>query len=82
MAIDYMLISLFLFLGVCFGLATFHHRHLFSEGPTKSEPSDAKSILDGRIFWILVCALLWPILVLTGVNTAWILAKRRKQLEK
>jgi len=82
MAIEYMLISLFLFSGVCFGLATFPHRHLFSEGPTKSKPSDPNSLLEGRFFWILICTWLWPILVLTGVNTAWILAKRRKQLEK
>ncbi|MBP7920287.1 MAG: hypothetical protein KAZ43_01040 [Limnohabitans sp.] len=55
---------------------------MFSEGPTKSDSADASSVLEGRAFWVLIATWLWPILVLTGINTAFILAKRQKQLKK
>lgn len=35
MSYENIAIPLYLFLGVCFGFATFSHRHLFSEGPDK-----------------------------------------------
>jgi len=27
----------------------------------------------------MVCTFLWPIMILTGINSAWILAKRKRQ---
>ena len=78
----YTFICLFLFFGACFGFATYSQRHLFSEGPRKILDSDKSSFLDGRVFWIMVCTCLWPIMVITGINTAWILYKRRKQSQK
>jgi hypothetical protein len=78
----YTLICLFLFFGACFGFATYSQRHLFSEGPRKASDSDQTSFFDGRVFWIMVCTCLWPIMVITGINTAWILFKRRKQSQK
>ena len=79
---EYIFICLFLIFGACFGFATYSQRHLFSEGPRKAADSDQKSPLEGRIFWIMVCAFLWPIMVITRINTAWILFKRRKQSQK
>jgi len=76
------LICLFLVAGICFGFATFPYRHLFSEGPTKADDSESTSILEGRVFWILICTWLWPILLMTGINTAWIFAKRKRQVRK
>jgi len=78
----YIFLCLFLFFGACFGFATYSQRHLFSEGPRKILDSDQPSFLDGRVFWIMVCSCLWPIMVITGINTAWILYKRRKQSKK
>ena len=75
-------ICLFLFLGTCFGFATYSYRHLFSEGPQRAQESDSSSFLESRVFWIMVCTWLWPIMVITGINTAWILSKRKKQAQK
>jgi len=75
---ELIVISLFLFFGVCFGFATFTNRHLFSEGPEKPEGADQTSPLEGRVFWVLICTWLWPIMVITGLNTAWVLSKRKK----
>jgi len=82
MTAEYIVICVYLFAGVCFGLVTYSHRHLFSEGPTKSNNADARSVLEGHAFWVLIATWLWPILVITGINTAFILAKRQKQLKK
>ena len=78
MSFETILIPLYLFLGVCFGFATFSHRHLFSEGPDKESKAEQASVLEGRVFWIMICTWLWPIMVLTGLNSAYILAKRKK----
>ena len=75
-------ICLFLFLGACFGFASYANRHLFSEGPQKATTSNHNSFLESRIFWIMVCTWLWPIMVITGINTALILSKRKKQAQK
>jgi hypothetical protein len=75
---EQIVISLYLLLGVCFGLATFSNRHLFSEGPDKETQTEQASELQGRLFWTLICTWLWPIMVFTGINTAVILAKRKK----
>lgn len=78
----YTFICLFLIFGASFGFATYSKRHLFSEGPQKANDSDQASSLKGRIFWIVLCTLLWPIMVITGINTAWILFKRKQQSQK
>jgi hypothetical protein len=75
---EQIVISTYLFLGICFGWATFSNRHLFSEGPDKEAQAEQGSVLKGRIFWTLICTWLWPIMVFTGINTAVILAKRKK----
>jgi hypothetical protein len=78
----YTFISLFLIFGACFGFITYSKRHWFSEGPHKANDSDQTPNLKGRIFWITLCTLLWPIMALTGLNTAWIMFKRKRQSDK
>ena len=70
-------IALFLVFGFCFGLATYSNRHLFSEGPRRRSDESDKDPLDGRLMWTVTCTMLWPIMVLTGLNTWWILSRRR-----
>lgn len=72
-------IYLFLLFGAVFGLATFSYQHIFSEGPHKVETPEGGSALGGRMLWALVCTFLWPIMVLTGLNSVRILAKRKRQ---
>jgi hypothetical protein len=73
-------ISVFLLIGVCFGLGSFSNRHLFSEGPTRVVEGEAMvSTLGARLFWALVCTFLWPVMLLAGLNSAWILARRKRQ---
>ncbi len=72
-------IVLFLLFGAAFGLASFSNRHLFSEGPTQADPGPALASAGSRIFWLLVCTFLWPIMLLAGLNSARILARRRRQ---
>ena len=78
MTYEMAVICSFLFLGMCFGFVTFTHRHLFSEGPDKENKSEQASVLEGRTFWIMICTWLWPIMVFTGLNSVYILAKRKK----
>jgi hypothetical protein len=63
-------IVLFLAFGACFGLATFSHRHLFSEGPTRKGQA-ADNTVGARLLWALICSALWPIMALTGVYSLW-----------
>jgi len=70
-------IALFLLCGAVFGLITFSQRHLFSEGPKEVEESADENSLISRIMWMLICAFLWPIMVLTGLNSWRILSKRK-----
>ena len=72
-------ISAFLFFGALFGLSTFSFRHIFSEGPQQTDPAEVGPTLGSRVLWALVCTFLWPIMVLTGLNSARILAKRKRQ---
>ena len=72
-------IYLFLLFGFVFGLSTFSYRHIFSEGPHKVETSEGGPTLGSRLLWAMVCTFLWPIMVLTGLNSARILAKRKRQ---
>ena len=70
-------IAAFLVFGFCFGLVTFSMRHLFSEGPTRPRDKGETGPLDGRLMWTLTCTVLWPLMVLTGLNSWWILSRRR-----
>ena len=74
-----MYIVVFLLFGAGFGLLTFSYRHIFSEGPQKVETPSNGPTLTARVFWAMVCTFLWPIMILTGLNSAWILAKRKRQ---
>ncbi len=75
---DTTFITLFILFGACFGFVTYSQRHLFSEGPHKAKTSDDNPF-ESRIFWVALCALLWPIMVVTRIHSAWLLHKRRKQ---
>ena len=70
-------IWLFLAFGACFGLATFSHRHLFSEGPHAPPARNTRAVGSSLAFWVAVCIFLWPIMALSGANTAWVLARRK-----
>lgn len=72
-----MTICLFLLAGAGFGIITYRFKHLFSEGPCEADASRSDEHFSGRIFWVMVCTFLWPIMVLTGMNSARILIKRR-----
>ncbi len=63
----------FLVFGACFGWATFSRRHLFSEGVTR----EAEGGWGARVVWVLLCSGLWPLMALTGLHSAWMLARRR-----
>ena len=79
---DTTFISLFILFGACFGFVTFSQRHLFSEGPHTAKELDGNPFFESRIFWVLLCAMLWPIMALTRIHTAWLLNKRRKLAQK
>jgi hypothetical protein len=68
----------YLVIGFCFGVVSFSNRNLFSEGPTRLEVGSGAAQLQERAFWALLCTFLWPILLLTGLYSAWILKKRRR----
>ena len=71
-------IAIYLIFGALFGLLTYRHRHLFSEGPTQRDDGPAPGVLEGRLFWTLMCTCLWPVMALTGLHTAWLLSSRRR----
>ena len=73
-------IFLFLLIGACFGLGTFSHRHLFSEGPKKIEESVQGRNFPNRLLWMMICTFLWPIMLLTGLHSVWILSKRKADI--
>ena len=72
-------ILVFLLFGALFGLSTYYYQHIFSEGPHKPDAPKDSSTVGGRVLWALVCTFLWPLMILTGLNSAWILAKRKRQ---
>ncbi len=72
-----MTILLFLLAGAGFGIITFSFRHLFSEGPSQADDTQRGNTVGARIFWVMVCTFLWPIMALTGIHSARILIKRR-----
>jgi hypothetical protein len=62
----------FLAVGAGFGLATFSHRHLFSEGPSRAaQGSDEGDTRVQRVIWVSSCSALWPLMVLTGLLSLW-----------
>jgi hypothetical protein len=70
----------FLIFGACFGLATFSHRHLFSEGPSRAaQGGDEDDTLMQRVIWVASCSALWPLMLLTGALSLWRLRKVRVQ---
>jgi hypothetical protein len=72
-------IYLFLLFGAVFGLSTFSFKHFFSEGPHQVDADEGGAHLGERLLWAMVCTFLWPIMLLTGLNSARILAKRKRQ---
>lgn len=70
---------LFFAMGTCFGLLSFSNRHLFSEGPSRADAQGSGMPWVSWVFWVSLCTLLWPVMLLTGLNTAWVLAKRRRR---
>jgi hypothetical protein len=70
-------IALFLAFGACFGLLTYSRRHLFSGGPSRRDDAGAGNGLAGRLMWVAICTLLWPIMALTGLYSLWRLARAR-----
>lgn len=74
-------IVLFLVFGACFGLATYNHRHLFSEGPTQATKSTGSEALMGRLLWAAICTFLWPLMALTGLYSWWRLSRRAKAVQ-
>lgn len=75
-------IWLFLAFGCFFGLASFTHRHLFNEGPHQRPPEASENDWVTIGLWVAICTLLWPIIVFSGLNTVWILARRRVRVRK
>ena len=53
--------------GAVFGLSTFAHKHLFSEGPERPANAETPDSMNGRLVWVLVCICLWPLMALTGL---------------
>lgn len=72
-------IYLFLLIGAAFGLSTYAHRHLFSEGPRAIDGLPGERAIGERILWMLICTFLWPIMVLSGLNSLRIIRKRQRQ---
>ncbi len=72
-------ILVFLLFGALFGLSTYSYQYIFNEGPHKPDTPTGSSTLGARVLWALVCTFLWPLMILTGLNSAWILAKRKRQ---
>lgn len=70
-------ILIFLLFGAVFGLASFSHRHLFSEGPTRRDDAEGPPGLKARLGWALLCSALWPVMLLTGLHSWWVLSRRR-----
>ena len=64
-------IALYLVIGAAFGLASYSRRHLFSEGTAKPLQAASQGAADGRVMWTLICSGLWPLLLLSGLFSAW-----------
>ncbi|MCA3213568.1 MAG: hypothetical protein ING52_05280 [Burkholderiales bacterium] len=62
--------------GAMFGLATYANRHLFSEGSTRNTGTVKRDPLDGRLTWMTLNSVLWPMFAFTGTYS--ILRRRRR----
>lgn len=60
--------------GACFGIATWSHRHLFSEGHTRPGADEG---LVARLVWIALCSGLWPLMLLSALYSAGYRARQR-----
>ena len=56
--------------GACFGLASWSHRHLFSEGHTRPGTPGSDDGRGARLLWVLSCSALWPLMLLSGLYSA------------
>lgn len=56
--------------GACFGLASWSHRHLFSEGHTRPGTPGSDDGPAARLLWVLSCSALWPLMLLSGLYSA------------
>lgn len=68
--------------GAVFGLATWSHRHLFSEGHTRRGAPGEDDGLGSRLLWVALCSALWPLFVLTGLYSAGHRARQRARVER
>ena len=64
-------IVLFILFGAAFGLLTASRRHLFSEGPSRRPDAAERDAIAGRVTWVLVCSMLWPLMAMTGLYSLW-----------
>ena len=48
---------------------------------TARDDAGAAGSLGARLGWALICSTLWPIMVLTGLHSLWVLARRRAAAE-
>lgn len=70
----------FLTFGAGFGLVTFSHRHLFSEGPSRqAQRGDEDDNALQRVIWVASCSALWPLMMLTRALSLWRLRRMRAQ---
>jgi hypothetical protein len=67
----------YLVFGALFGMLTYSNRHLFSEGSTPKRVADQNDLGDSRAMWVMISTMLWPILTLTRVYSAWRLSRVR-----
>jgi hypothetical protein len=73
-------IALFVSFGFLFGQLTYTRRHLFGEGPP-DQYADPEGGLKGRLFWVTICTLLWPVQIVSGLHGLWrVRAAARRQL--
>lgn len=74
----HLFIPLFFAAGFGFGLLTYRHRHLFGEGPPDRN-ADLANGLHGRLFWVVLCTALWPLMIVGGLHGLWrVHAARRR----
>ncbi len=49
------------------------------EGPQQAKTPEDASTTGGRVLWVMICTVLWPFMVLTGLNSVRLLAKRKRK---
>jgi len=72
-------IALFALFGAVFGWLSYPSRHLFSEGASRPSEGPGRHPVAGRMGWSLLCAGLWPLMVLTGLHSWWRLSRARRK---